>query len=88
VVNPPEATVDGVRGRRYVPRAMLHIVVNGEERAVSEGTTIASLLAALGLSRQHVAVEANREIVPRTEHDARTLAEGDRLEIVTFVGGG
>lgn len=67
---------------------MLHIVVNGEERAVSEGTTIAGLLVDLGLSRQHVAVEANREIVPRAEHEARTLSDGDRLEIVTFVGGG
>jgi sulfur carrier protein len=67
---------------------MLHIVVNGEERAVTEGTTVAGLLEVLGLSRQHVAVEANHEIVPRAEHEARTLAEGDRLEIVTFVGGG
>jgi sulfur carrier protein len=62
--------------------------VNGEERAVAEGTTVAGLLADLGLSRQHVAVEANREIVPRTEHALRVLAAGDRLEIVTFVGGG
>ncbi|MCX4245615.1 sulfur carrier protein ThiS [Paraliomyxa miuraensis] len=67
---------------------MLHIVVNGEERAVAEGTTVAGLLADLGLARQHVAVEANREIVPRAEHDARRLADGDHLEIVTFVGGG
>jgi len=67
---------------------MLHVVVNGEERAVAEGTTVAGLLADLGLSRQHVAVEANREIVPRAEHAGRRLADGDRLEIVTFVGGG
>lgn len=67
---------------------MLHIVVNGEERAVPEGTTVAGLLADLGLAKQHVAVEANREIVPRAEHEARALAEGDQLEIVTFVGGG
>lgn len=80
--------VDGLAVRGYVPPCMLHIVVNGEERAVSEGTTVASLLADLGLARQHVAVEANREIVPRAEHDARRLADGDQLEIVTFVGGG
>jgi len=67
---------------------MLSIVVNGEERAVLEGTTVAGLLADLGLSRQHVAVEANRQIVPRAEHEARMLTEGDHLEIVTFVGGG
>jgi sulfur carrier protein len=80
--------VDGALGRGYVPRCMLHIVVNGEERAVSEGTTVAGLLADLGLARQHVAVEANREIVPRAQHELRMLATGDRLEIVTFVGGG
>jgi sulfur carrier protein len=67
---------------------MPNIVVNGEERAVAEGTTVAGLLVDLELSRQHVAVEANREIVPRAEHEARVLAEGDSLEIVTFVGGG
>jgi len=103
VVNPPAATrapgprgatgratgpVDGIERRGYVPRTMLHVVVNGEERAVLEGTTVAGLLADLGLARQHVAVEANREIVPRAEHESRVLASGDHLEIVTFVGGG
>lgn len=67
---------------------MLHIVLNGEERTVSEGTTVAGLLATLGLRGHHVAVEANREIVPRSEHETRALADGDHLEIVTFVGGG
>jgi sulfur carrier protein len=71
-----------------MPSTMLPIVVNGEERAVAPGTTVAGLLAELGLARQHVAVEANREIVPRVQHEARVLAAGDRLEIVTFVGGG
>ncbi len=67
---------------------MLHIVLNGEERAVTEGTTVAGLLAELGLRGHHVAVEINREIVPRTEHETRALATGDRVEVVTFVGGG
>jgi len=67
---------------------MFQIVVNGESRTVSVGTTVAGLLADLGLEREHVAVEANREIVPRAEHEARVLADGDTLEIVTFVGGG
>ncbi len=67
---------------------MFQIVVNGESRAVSVGTTVAGLLADLGLEREHVAVEANREIVPRAEHEARVLSDGDTLEIVTFVGGG
>jgi sulfur carrier protein len=67
---------------------MLQIVVNGETRAVLEGTTVGRLLADLGLEREHVAVEVNREIVPRAEHAARTLADADTLELVTFVGGG
>jgi sulfur carrier protein len=67
---------------------MPRVVVNGEERAIPDGTTVAGLLAELGLARQHVAVEANRQIVPRAEHEGHVLAEGDRLEIVTFVGGG
>lgn len=68
--------------------AMLQIIVNGEDRAVQEGTTVAGLLADLGLAPQQVAVEANREIVPRAQHQAHVLQDGDRLEIVTFVGGG
>ena len=68
--------------------SMLQIVVNGESRAVEPGTTVAGLVTSLGLQREHVAVERNREIVPRAEHEARSLADGDVLEIVTFVGGG
>lgn len=67
---------------------MLQIVVNGESRAVADGTTVAGLLAELGLAREHVAVERNREIVPRAEHEQRVLEDGDSLEVVTFVGGG
>ena len=64
------------------------VVVNGENREVDTGTTVAALLAALGVNRQHVAVEVNEEIVPRAELGATVLAAGDRLEVVTFVGGG
>lgn len=67
---------------------MPHVVVNGESRAITESTTVAALIADLGLKREHVAVERNREIVPRAEHDSHVLADGDTLEIVTFVGGG
>jgi sulfur carrier protein len=49
---------------------------------------VASLLAELGAAGPRVAVERNRRIVPRAEHGAEKLAEGDRLEVVTFVGGG
>jgi thiamine biosynthesis protein ThiS len=66
----------------------MQVVVNEEPREVAEGTTVAALLRALGLDGKPVAVERNREIVPRSAHSATPLAEGDRLEIVTMVGGG
>ena len=66
----------------------MRIDVNGDERNVPEGTTIAGLLASLELEPGAVVVERNREIVPRDEVDEVTLEEGDRLEIVRFVGGG
>jgi sulfur carrier protein len=64
------------------------IAVNGEEREVAAGTTIADLLAALGLAEGPVAVEVNREIVPRSRHGEHALTDGDRVEVVTMVGGG
>jgi thiamine biosynthesis protein ThiS len=68
-------------------RRNFEIHVNGEPRQVEPGTTVASLLAALEL-RGRVAVERNREVVPRAEHEKVELCPGDRLELVTFVGGG
>ena len=62
--------------------------VNDEPRDVPEGTSIAELLARLDVNRGHVAVEVNFEIVPRAMHGERILAAGDRLEVVTLVGGG
>ncbi len=66
----------------------MNLFVNGEPRDVADGATVESLLAALGVDRRRVAVEKNREIVPRAEHAATPLAEGDRVEIVAMVGGG
>ena len=63
-------------------------MVNGEPRSVPPGTTVSGLLADLGLGGRAVAVERNREIVPRAQHPAVELTDGDRLELVTFVGGG
>ena len=70
------------------PGLPLSITVNGEPRSVPPGTTVSGLLADLGLGGRAVAVERNREIVPRAQHPAVELADGDRLELVTFVGGG
>ncbi|MEQ8847260.1 sulfur carrier protein ThiS [Botrimarina sp.] len=64
------------------------IQVNGETRDVPEGTTVAALLELLDIRTQGVAVERNLEVVPRSEHAATKLQAGDRLEVVTLVGGG
>ncbi len=64
------------------------IFVNGESRQVADGATVAQLIADLKLDGRHVAVEVNLELVPRSRHTEHHLAEGDRLEIVTLVGGG
>ncbi|MCA4920331.1 MAG: sulfur carrier protein ThiS [Roseomonas sp.] len=64
------------------------ISVNGETRQMPQGATVAALLAAIGLDTRKVAVERNEEIVPRSTYATIALAEGDRLEIVHFIGGG
>ena len=66
----------------------MRITVNGETREVPGGTTVATLVESLGVPRQATAVEINRELVPRSQHAARALADGDAVEIVTLVGGG
>jgi sulfur carrier protein len=68
--------------------ANIDIVINGQPRPVNEGTTVATLISELGLAGRPVAVERNREVVPRAQHASTVLAAGDRLEVVTFVGGG
>jgi thiamine biosynthesis protein ThiS len=65
----------------------VRVTINGEARELPKPMTIAELAAFLGLDGP-VAVEVNRAIVPRAEHAARSLAEGDVLEIVHMVGGG
>jgi thiazole synthase len=67
---------------------MLRITVNDEPRTLSQPLTVAELIDQLGLDRQRIAVEVNLEVVPRTQHDAHRLADGDTIEIVTLVGGG
>lgn len=66
----------------------VRILVNGEERTVDPGTSVRSLLDELNIKTKAVAVERNLEIVPRAQHESCRLNEGDRLEIVTLVGGG
>jgi sulfur carrier protein len=66
----------------------IEVVVNGQQRLVSRGTTVAVLIDELGLGGRAVAVERNRAVVPRASHASTELAAGDRVELVTFVGGG
>jgi len=66
----------------------IEITVNGAPRKVAAGTTVADLIAELGLGDRKVAVERNRDVVPRARHDEVRLETGDRLELVTYVGGG
>ncbi len=64
------------------------LLVNGENREVGEGATVAALLESLGLGGAPCAVEVNKELVPKSGHDSTTLSDGDTIEIVTLVGGG
>ncbi len=66
----------------------MDIVVNGETRTVREGATVLSLLAEMSLPESRVAVERNRAIVRKADFAGTVLGDGDRIEIVTFVGGG
>jgi sulfur carrier protein len=66
----------------------IEVVINGQRRTVADGTSVLALIGELGLSGKPVAVERNQEIVPRAQHATTLLAAGDRLELVTFVGGG
>jgi thiamine biosynthesis protein ThiS len=64
------------------------IVLNGEERECREGLTLGDLVAELGLGARRIAVEVNRDIIPRDEYAQCRLQPGDEIEIVHFVGGG
>ena len=66
----------------------MQIQVNGQSREVAEGTTAAQLLEELDLDHRVLAVECNMQLIPRARHASQLLADGDRLEIVTLVGGG
>ncbi len=67
---------------------MINIVINGEPRRLAAAHTVRELMAELGLDPSKVALERNREIVPRSEFDKVRVEDGDKLEIVHFIGGG
>ncbi len=66
----------------------MQVAVNGQERQLVSGTTVADLLRQLDLQPIRVAVEINMNLVTRSTFDNTVISDGDRIEIVTFVGGG
>ena len=66
----------------------MELYLNGEIRRVDDGLSVASLVDALGLSQQRLAVEVNRNIVPKSRHAEHRLQAGDRVEIIQAMGGG
>ncbi|WP_425325045.1 sulfur carrier protein ThiS [Maricaulis maris] len=66
----------------------MQLTVNGEGRQVEPGTCVSDLVTILGLDGRKIAVERNLAIVPRSGYAQTALADGDRIEIVAFVGGG
>ncbi|MCB9781156.1 MAG: sulfur carrier protein ThiS [Alphaproteobacteria bacterium] len=64
------------------------LTINGEPRTVPAGCTVAALLAELGMDREGVAVAVDMRVVPRSQHAARTLQDGDKVEVIIAVGGG
>jgi sulfur carrier protein len=64
------------------------ILLNGDFVETTEGTTVESLLRQLDISRERVAVELNADILPKADYEKQLLCDGDKIEIVHFVGGG
>jgi sulfur carrier protein len=67
---------------------MVTISVNGERREFEDELRLTQLIDRLGLTGKRIAIERNGEIVPRSEFTAKSIADGDKLEIVVAVGGG
>jgi thiamine biosynthesis protein ThiS len=66
----------------------MRLIINGKEQTHPDALTLAQLIEQLGMKSDRVAVELNREIVPRAQWPETSLKDGDKLEIVHFVGGG
>ena len=74
--------------RAAIVAPTVQVIVNDEPRTVADGATVAALVAELGLGPRRIAVEVNLAVVPRAAYDQTTLRDGDRVEIIHFVGGG
>lgn len=67
---------------------MISLTLNGEPRQFPDCTSVEAVVEHLGLTGKRIAVERNGEIVPKSQHPATPLADGDQIEIVVAVGGG
>ena len=67
----------------------MHLIINGEDHDdLPDGLTVAALIAHLGLPERKIAIERNREVVPKSLFGDVVLSDHDRLEIIHFIGGG
>jgi len=66
----------------------MHILLNGESRELPDAASVAQMLELLGYGARRVAIELNREVVPKSRHGEQMLVEGDRVEIIQAIGGG
>jgi sulfur carrier protein len=71
-----------------LPISLMKLAINGEEQSFDDGLTLTALVDQLGIKADRVAIELNREIVRREKWPETALHDGDRLEVVHFVGGG
>ncbi len=80
--------MDGGASAAADARPSMTVTINGDERDVPDGLTVIALVGHLGLNPGRVAIERNREILPRARWETTSVERGDRYEIVQFVGGG
>jgi thiamine biosynthesis protein ThiS len=66
----------------------MNVIVNGESQSLESGASLGELLVMLGLDGKRIAVEVNRDIVPRSDYDSFKLSDNDTIEIVNAIGGG
>lgn len=85
---PHLASWQSSRHQNHAKIIRMKLQINGDDRDFTAPLTLAGLIEQLGMKQDRVAVELNRDIVPRDKWPQTNLSEGDRLEIVHFVGGG
>lgn len=85
---PNVLALPAIHTRKFKEANLMNIVLNGEKTAVKEGTSISALLELYSLKENTTVAEINRSVVKRENFSKTMLKEGDRVELVRFVGGG